>query len=144
MQNQKGENDHDASTRKIRVEFRRFPNPLKNQASGIDCFIDFYRILASILTPIFHQNMPQKGAKLVQQNGQQQIIDRASQKVIVSAPAPVMRPGQPALAPQIVAALEADAQLKEPYFFDGGHPDAEGFRVFATAVEKWIVQQGWR
>ena len=47
------------------------------------------------------------------------------------------------LAPEVVALFEGDDQIAEPLFFDGGHPDAEGFGLFATAVAGWVEAQGW-
>jgi len=95
------------------------------------------------LTPVFDQNMPQTGVSLRIADNQQQMIDRATGEVLVSAPLPKPGPGQPSLAPELIAMFEQNKSISEPLFFDGGHPDKEGFVVFTTAVSAWIRQQSW-
>lgn len=43
----------------------------------------------------------------------------------------------------ICEALDADDSLREPLFFDSGHPDAEGFVVYARAVADQLEAGGW-
>ena len=40
----------------------------------------------------------------------------------------------PDLPPEIYALFDGDPTVKEPLFFDSGHPDAEGFHPFADGV----------
>jgi len=47
------------------------------------------------------------------------------------------------LASELVAALESDPGLVEPMFFDGGHPDEQGYRLFATEVARSLRGLGW-
>lgn len=47
------------------------------------------------------------------------------------------------LAPELVAAFEADPGVKEPMFFDGGHPDADGYKLMANEVARVLQSQGW-
>jgi len=47
------------------------------------------------------------------------------------------------LAPELVAAFESDPALVEPMFFDGGHPDAAGYALFAQEVAHFLRGQGW-
>lgn len=46
------------------------------------------------------------------------------------------------LAPEIIALFEGDTSIAEPFFFDGGHPTAAGFAVFAEAVDAWATSEG--
>jgi lysophospholipase L1-like esterase len=46
------------------------------------------------------------------------------------------------ISPMIFQAFEQNNHLREPLFFDGGHPDKEGYELFANSVGKWIQQQG--
>jgi lysophospholipase L1-like esterase len=47
------------------------------------------------------------------------------------------------LAPELVAAFESDLGLIEPMFFDGGHPDEQGYRLFATEVARSLRGMRW-
>ncbi|MAA79608.1 MAG: hypothetical protein CL916_10145 [Deltaproteobacteria bacterium] len=89
------------------------------------------------LTPVFHSNMPKRGYKLVIDGGTQKMIDRKNGQIY--------REGNAAqgLAKEIIDAFEEDKQVQEPLFFDGGHPDKEGFILFSVKVEEWMRQQGW-
>ena len=92
------------------------------------------------LTPAFREALPTEGVTLTLNGDTQQMIDRRSNAVLVEA-----TPTDPlSLAPEIVDALEADHNLVEPLMFDGAHPDADGFVVFAHVVASFIEQQGWR
>ena len=46
------------------------------------------------------------------------------------------------ISPMIFQAFEQNNDLREPLFFDGGHPDKEGYELFANSVGKWIQQRG--
>jgi len=47
------------------------------------------------------------------------------------------------LAPELVAVFEADPEVREHLFFDGGHPDRPGYKLFAEQVGDLIRAQGW-
>ncbi len=47
------------------------------------------------------------------------------------------------LAPEIIAAFEEDHTLVEPLFFDGGHPDAKGYKLFAEQVAQYLRDNRW-
>ena len=59
-------------------------------------------------------------------------------RVIEQAPRPEFD-----LPPSFYAAFEADHDLKEHLFFDSGHPDAEGFTLFARTVADLVEDNGW-
>jgi lysophospholipase L1-like esterase len=46
------------------------------------------------------------------------------------------------MAPAIVAVFEADHGIAEPLFFDGGHPDAAGYALFAQKVAAFLQANG--
>ena len=92
------------------------------------------------LTPAFRAALPKSGVTLSTQGATQQMVDRQSDTVLVKAT--TQKSGS--LAPEIVSALEDNHDLKEPLMFDGAHPDAEGFVVFAEAVAEFINAQSWR
>ena len=48
------------------------------------------------------------------------------------------------LAPEVVDWLEENRSSVEPLMFDGAHPDAEGFGIFAREVATFVKAQGWR
>lgn len=85
------------------------------------------------LTPAFRKALPRPGVVLEQHGGRQQVVRLPGAEVVVDVAAPA-----DGLAPQVVAAFEADPDLAEPLFFDGGHPDAAGFVLFADAVAEFI------
>lgn len=89
------------------------------------------------LTPIFHDNMPPKGFRLQQNDQQQQMIRREDGSVFAEGSA------HQGLADEIIRAFEENSTIQEPLFFDGGHPDAEGFVLFSAQVEEWMHLQGW-
>ena len=92
------------------------------------------------MTPVFDAGLPDGGVSLVIESGKQKVVDRTSGEVLVEGnfPSPPR-----SLAPEIVELFEADESIKEPLFFDGGHPDKEGFILFASAVNEWVTAQGW-
>ena len=92
------------------------------------------------LTSAFRDALPAEGVTLRMSGTTQQLVDRRTNTVLVEAV-----PDDPlTLAAEIVAALEADHDLVEPLMFDGAHPDAAGFVVFADVVADFIREQGWR
>lgn len=94
------------------------------------------------LTIAFRAALPLPGVILEYEDGKQRMLELPGRSVLLEADAPPLAPGQPSLAPAVVAAFEDDHSVAEPLFFDGGHPDAAGFVVFTDAVVAWIEQQG--
>ena len=90
------------------------------------------------LTRPFRDALPRSGVVLEQPPGAQRVV-RLPEGVEVLR---VAHQGDQ-LAPEVVALFEGDDQIAEPLFFDGGHPDADGFGLFATAVAGWVEAQGW-
>lgn len=88
------------------------------------------------LTDAFRAALPRPGYVMEQQSGRQ-VVRKLPENTIVMQPE---APGR-GLAPEIIAAFEADDSFTEPLFFDGGHPDAEGFEIFSAAVATWTRQQ---
>ena len=93
------------------------------------------------LTPIFDQNLPNTGVKLVQEGSLQKMVSRTDGTIITQGQRP--QPPQ-ALAAEIIKEFEENLTTKEPLFFDGGHPDAEGFVIFSEALSSWMRTQGWQ
>ncbi len=54
-----------------------------------------------------------------------------------------IHPDAMAVAPALVQAFEEDLKLREPLFFDGGHPDADGYSLMAREVAHWLRQNSW-
>jgi lysophospholipase L1-like esterase len=92
------------------------------------------------LTPIFDANLPNKGVYLRLDNGKQQMVERSSNTVLAEGIQP--KPPQ-SLANEIVAYFENHTDVQEPLFFDGGHPDAEGFILFGESVASWLKDLEW-
>ena len=90
------------------------------------------------LTPAFREALPLPGVVLEQEAGRQRMVRLPERRILLDVPAPPQ-----GLAPEVVAAFEADDDLYEPLFFDGGHPDGQGFSIFALEVSSWIDAQGW-
>ena len=94
------------------------------------------------LTPTFRAALPLPGVVLEQAGAEQRLVRLPGGTLLISAQAPPLAPGQPALAQPIIDAFENDKAVQEPLFFDGGHPDAAGFVLFARAVADWIQAEG--
>lgn len=91
-------------------------------------------------TPIFDANLPDGGVSLRISNGTQQVVERTTGTVLTEGAQP---PPPQSLAPEVIALFEKDTSIKEPLFYDGGHPDAEGFVLFGKAVADWMSELGW-
>ena len=89
------------------------------------------------LTPIFRAALPKPGVILQIEADHQRVLREPGDQVLLELDAPPS-----GLAEQITALFEADPTIKEPLFFDGGHPDAEGFSLFADALAGWLRQRG--
>lgn len=92
------------------------------------------------LTPFFDKNLPDTGVYLRLEDGMQQMVERPNHTVLAEGPQP--KPPQ-SLASEIVAYFENHPKIQEPLFFDGGHPDAEGFVLFGEAVASWLKDLEW-
>ena len=91
-------------------------------------------------TPIFDANLPSGGVSFNLNNGIQQMVERNTGTILAEGP----QPAPPrSLAPEIIAKFESDSTVKEPLFYDGGHPDAEGFVLFGSALASWLTELGW-
>jgi lysophospholipase L1-like esterase len=88
------------------------------------------------LTDAFRAALPRPGYIMEQRGGKQVVRKLPEDTVVMELTAP-----QHGLADEIIAAFEADPTFAEPLFFDGGHPDAAGFEIFAAAVATWTRQQ---
>jgi lysophospholipase L1-like esterase len=66
-------------------------------------------------------------------DGTQRMLQHPGRNVIVEADA------ADTLAPEIIEQFESDPNLKEPLFFDGGHPTSKGFVIFADEVFRFLV-----
>ncbi len=53
-----------------------------------------------------------------------------------------LHPDAMSIAPAVLEAFESNPRLREPLFFDGGHPDAEGYALIAQEVARWVQAQG--
>lgn len=91
------------------------------------------------LTEAFRDALPRPGVILEQGAGQQRVVRLPERALVLEAAAP-----ERGLAPEVVAMFEADDDLYEPLFFDGGHPTARGFGVFTDTVVAFLDQQGLR
>lgn len=87
------------------------------------------------LTEAFRAALPRPGVILEQRGQSQVVVQLPERTVVLEAAAPAH-----GLAPEIIAAFEADPTFAEPLFFDGGHPDADGFEIFAAVVATWTQQ----
>lgn len=96
------------------------------------------------LTPRFRAQLPLPGVVGEFKGGRQRMIRLPGREVLVDVEAPPVHPiyGQ-LLSPVIIAAFESSPAIKEPLFWDQGHPDAAGFKVFAREVASWIRARGW-
>lgn len=77
------------------------------------------------------------GVVLRLEGGRQQMVDLATGQVVAEAPDDGLRP-----APALLQRFEDDPALREPWFFDGGHVDADGSVLFARVLAAWLRQQG--
>ena len=86
------------------------------------------------LTEAFREALPRPGVVLdLTVEGTQRVIQLPDGQTVLVA----SETGR-SLSPDIVALFEADEDLYEPLFFDGGHPTAEGFEVFNAALVAFL------
>lgn len=89
------------------------------------------------LTPAFRARLPLPGVIMEQRHGVQRMLRLPGRQLVAQGSAPARGVSQ-----AIIDAFEADPTLAEPLFFDGGHPDARGFEVFAGELAAWIRRMG--
>jgi hypothetical protein len=68
----------------------------------------------------------------------QRLVRLPSRTLLLEVPA-----ARDGLAQQVLRAFDADASMHEPFFYDGGHPNADGYALYAREVARWVRQQGW-
>ncbi len=90
------------------------------------------------LTDAFRRARPDKGVILEREGATRRVVQLPERRVLLE----VQQTGG-GLHPEIAALFDADPDLVEPLFFDGGHPDDEGLQLFATEVADWVRAQGW-
>ena len=78
-----------------------------------------------------------------------QILTTPTGDQILSAKAPEIPKRSPffglppsVIAKEVLAEFEARPNMREPLFFDGGHPDAEGYRLMAQTVANTLKERG--
>jgi hypothetical protein len=81
------------------------------------------------LTPHFRRAQKGRGEMLEERDGQLAVVDQETGKVWLTA-----APTSHDLPAEIYALFEAEAEVREALFFDEGHPDAEGFEIFADSL----------
>lgn len=89
------------------------------------------------LTEAFRAALPLPGVVMELDGDTQRVLELPGRRVLLEAPSPPR-----GLAPEVVALFEGDEGVAEPLFFDGGHPDAPGFRIFAAEVARFLREQG--
>lgn len=97
------------------------------------------------LTDLFREAQKGRGVALVQAGAQLNLVDQASGAVLMEVP-PFPKPRNhnvrnhgPPLDPSVYAYFEEHLEIREALFFDEGHPDAEGFVLFAQAVGDALI-----
>ena len=86
------------------------------------------------LTPHFRLAQKGRGEMLERRGDKLAVVDQESGKVWLE-----VMPSRMDLPQEIYALFEAEADVREALFFDDGHPDAEGFKVFAAALVPALV-----
>jgi len=78
----------------------------------------------------------------------QQILRTPTGEVIVTATAPEVPKRSPffgvppaVIAKDVLAAFEQRPQMREPLFFDGGHPDADGYKLMAERIAQVLKER---
>ena len=81
------------------------------------------------LTPVLHAAQEGEGEILIERQGTLTVFDQESGETWLEVPAP--RQGLPSTLYDL---FENQPEVEEYLFFDGAHPNAEGFDVFAKHV----------
>lgn len=88
------------------------------------------------LTPIFWRAQTGPGVVMETEGSTQRMVRLPGRGIVVEGTSSGDR-----LADELVAAFEADHDLVEPLFFDGGHPNAEGNALFAQSVADFLTER---
>jgi hypothetical protein len=97
------------------------------------------------LTEAFRAAQAGRGEVLVAKGDHLEVIDQESGKIWLrlDPPRPPPKPGSPITGPPMDPALYAlfdeHPEVREALFFDEGHPDAEGFVLFAKVVGEALI-----
>ena len=91
-------------------------------------------IIVLELTPAFRQAQAGRGEILVDKGGVVAVVDQESGTTWLTAPKSPLD-----LHEDVYALFEREPSVREALFFDEGHPDAEGFKVFARTVAESVV-----
>jgi hypothetical protein len=90
------------------------------------------------LTAAFRAALPLPGVVLERQGAEQVVLRLPARTELLR-----VRPKDPRqLADEVVQAFEADRSVNEPLFYDGGHPDAAGFVLYADTVAAFLREKG--
>ena len=90
------------------------------------------------LTPAFREaQRGRPGIGLQVEGDVQRVVEQPGGTVLLEA-----RGAGDRLAPEVVALFESRPDLAEPLFFDGGHPDREGYALFARTVADFLRERG--
>ncbi len=109
-----------------------WPNELSGLTRALPCPVEE-------LTPLFRdaqKAMP--GHRLEAEGGLQRVRRFDNNEVVLETPG-----GQEEPSEAIYQLFEADASVREPLFYDHGHPDADGTRLLAPRVADLLEQAGW-
>ena len=87
------------------------------------------------LTDHFRQAQDGRGSGLVVEGDNLQVVDQSTGNVLLETPRVDV-----ALPTEIYSLFERDPSGKEALFFDDGHPDAEGFRLFGRVVADELIR----
>lgn len=119
-------------------------NPFLNFQAGMPPRADgrMAQLLAPVplldTSPPYFERAPASGVHLQRRDQRQQLVDRATGRLIVDVP----DPGGLHPARAILDAFEADPTLHQPWFLDHAHVNEEGHAIFADLAEAWLRQQG--
>jgi hypothetical protein len=81
------------------------------------------------LTPALREAGQGQGEVLIQQGQKLAVFDQETKRTWLE-----VAPSPHDLPKEIYALFESEPTVRESLFFDDGHPDAEGFKVFAEAL----------
>ena len=95
------------------------------------------------LSPIFREQKTEFGVRLIVKENQQKLINVNDGMTIVDVSTNASLQRHNRLAPQILLAFEENANIHEPFIFDGGHPDEQGYLLMAEQVAQWILRNRW-
>lgn len=90
-------------------------------------------------TPFFREaQQSRKGHRLEARDGRQKVLRFDTDEVVLDLPG-----GNDNPLPEIYRLFEDDPSVREPLFYDHGHPDAEGTQLLAPRVADLLERAGW-